>query len=781
MYQVSPEFHDAVLADERQVLARVVIDYTDPMLDQSIEVAADQEANISWPAQTADAVETVPYKWASLDGSWTLDGTYGLAPGTEEEANLYQMGWWGEMLAGAAGEFSSPHPTLTVTFLARPMHSLKVVGDSARGEYPVDFAIRLYSGHTLLHEEIVTGNNQVAWNKSLAASINEVNKMTLEINRWSHQGRQVKITEFFTSVQQQYEGHHLLGLSLLEERQTSQGSLPVGNISANEISLKLSNEDRRFDADNNQSPLYQLLKPNRRVRAWLGAVLPDETVEWVPLGVFWSVEWQASEDTVEATVVARDRLEHLQKSTYHSSHVAENTNLYDLAVAVLEDAGLQDGEYSIDPSLHAVTVPYAWFLPMSHREALRRIAEAALAQVYCDRNGIVRVDGPGSVGQSVLEITADEYFRIRNPMRQTEVANEVIVETQPLRPVDTPDEVYRSNDPVVVPACRSVSVTARYNSSPVLEASASLADAGADLSITAATDFGWGAEVTISNSGGLAQEATLVVEGLPLKVLNRERAVARDDDSIIDQGVLRYEFANSPLVQTLAVAQDIAGELLDSAKDSRRDLEADWRGHPALELGDLLMVKGQTYQVIRQEIDWAGALSATLEGRRQEVRTVILHDSDGNPVLVLGGRLQVDAALPGLITQNGEVRVRETLPITHRLGNQLLGPAGGMSVAADGGTADSWAVDVRYFSRKTALVTVEGTEVSASLRIGPSNTQDAADTYIPNPAIQWTLPVGSHALIIPTGLQADFMWLHFTNNHATENATITGFWNLKEV
>ena len=69
-------------------------------------------------------------------------------------------------------------------------------------------------------------------------------------------------------------------------------------------------------------------------------------------------------------------------------------------------------------------------------------------------------------------------------------------------------------------------------------------------------------------------------------------------------------------MQILAQAQAIADALLASVKDPRRDIEVDWRGNPALELGDRVEVKGKDYHVIRQEIDWAGALSARLTGRK---------------------------------------------------------------------------------------------------------------------------------------------------------------------
>jgi len=41
--------------------------------------------------------------------------------------------------------------------------------------------------------------------------------------------------------------------------------------------------------------------------------------EWVPLGVFWSLDWDSPDDSLEATVTARDRMELLRKGTYQTS------------------------------------------------------------------------------------------------------------------------------------------------------------------------------------------------------------------------------------------------------------------------------------------------------------------------------------------------------------------------------------------------------------------------------------------------------------------------------
>jgi len=783
MYPVSADFHNKMKADRRQVIAKAVIDYTDPNMDQSIEPSANEEANVSYPMQTADSVETPGKKWASLDGTCMPGDDWWPAPGDPKRG---QTGWWGSTLAGEGGAFSAPYPTLTITHLPRPARALKVVGDDMRQEYPVDFDILLYAqDNTLLKTVTVTGNTEVKWSQPLTPWVLDVAKQVLTITRWSHEGRQAKIIEFFTSIREVYETGDLMSLHLLEEREASQGSLPVGNISSNEITLVLNNESKKFDLDNENSPLKNLLKPNRRIQVWLGAEdvigewhteikqssyyyqarlcgeqyvaqgfkpvgslvgarevwayvmssstgkegsppdvhfhvysnnegVPGESIstdygvvtgdnwpsrrqwvgtkivldeplqegqlywlvlagqgvynyydnvrymssdrdeyadgyrctssdgkiwiktydmdltfrldapiykdEWVPLGTFWSLDWDSPDDTLEATVTARDRMELLRKNIYEVSPLWVNETLYNIATFVLQDAGLYPGEWVIDPGLQNIVIPYAWFDPISHRDALRQIAEAGLATVYADRDGKIRIESFASAGEtSELTITEDDYFSpLSAPSKQEGVVNEIVVTTQPIEPAAEAEEVYKSSAPVTIPAKTTQIITVYYSSTPVMDAEASLTNPPSGVSIVTGETayYAWGAKVAVQNTNISDQEVIVKVDGKPFKALSKERVVARDDASILDNGVLQYEFPSNPLLQTLEQAQAIANALLASFKDPRRDIDMSWRGNPALLLGDRITVKGQDYHVIRQEIEWAGALSARLTARK---------------------------------------------------------------------------------------------------------------------------------------------------------------------
>ena len=311
----------------------------------------------------------------------------------EEEAKKYQLGWWSGKVSGTGGLFAAPYPRITVRFVPRVVFGLKVIGDKQKGEYPADFEIKLYNNEGLIYTETVTGNTEVHWEKSVTGqSLYDVSRMELEISRWSHVGRVAKIAEFYTSYVQVYDDSDIISLSVLEEREISKGSLPIGNISSNELDLRLINIDDRFNEGNIYSQYHNMMKPNRKIRVWLGPVLESGLVEYQPLGTFWTQEWDVPETDLYADTSARDRMQRLDESTYNCA-LYNNTNLYDRIVHILHDAGLEPSEFWVDEALKNEIVEWFWIKPCSHREALRQVVERALGQAYSSRKGIVRIEG----------------------------------------------------------------------------------------------------------------------------------------------------------------------------------------------------------------------------------------------------------------------------------------------------------------------------------------------------------------------------------------------------
>ncbi len=290
-----------------------------------------------------------------------------------------------------------------------------------------------------------------------------------------------------------------------------------------------------------------------------------------------------------------------------------------LAVMVLQDAGLKPEEYWVDPELENFPLPYAWLEKQTHREALRVIAEAGLAQVYTDRDGIIRVEGATYLSreqeQIALYLTKADYYDKSNPTNSGAVANYVEVYANPLRPAQTAEEVYRSTEEIPA-GVRTY--TALYNDKPVIEAVASLETAPVGATITSAKYYAWGADIQVSSPE--AGEIEFVVMGKPLRSTGRQKMIASDSKSIRENGERRYLFPDNPLIQTPETAQRIADLIVAICGNPRRDLSLNWRGNPALLLGHRITVpdyNGSTrdFHVVRNELTWDGALEATLDGR----------------------------------------------------------------------------------------------------------------------------------------------------------------------
>ena len=79
------------------------------------------------------------------------------------------------------------------------------------------------------------------------------------------------------------------------------------------------------------------------------------------------------------------------------------------------------------------------------------------------------------------------------------------------------------------------------------------------------------------------------------------------------------------MVQTAEVANLIASTLLATYKESRKDVSLNWRGNPALELGNLISVKeyekdtetqNGIFYVTKNKYQFDGTLKCDTEGRK---------------------------------------------------------------------------------------------------------------------------------------------------------------------
>lgn len=251
--------------------------------------------------------------------------------------------------------------------------------------------------------------------------------------------------------------------------------------------------------------------------------------------------------------------------------------------------------------------------------------------VYCNvSNAAGNVDS-NTATLSVFEtitISDLEYYTREQPSKSEELVNRVEVTSQPLVAATVIEELFQMSEVITLDPIESIELVLYYRTQPALETGTvvSFTDAtGAALSVAAETYYPWGAELTITNLGGVAGSAKVKIEGLPLELLGEESLIVDAEPEIKTYGLQEYVYPVNHLIQSPEMAALIASNLLSSYKTIRKDTTLVWRGNPALELGDTLTVPeykrgatevNGTFKIIKNQIEYDGTLIETTNARK---------------------------------------------------------------------------------------------------------------------------------------------------------------------
>lgn len=318
----------------RKLQARCRFDFSDTTIDNTIIGLSNSHNARSHYSQLYNGKEDVTRKWFSLDGHSKLDGTYHLAPETESGIEKLEMGWWSEALSNDEGSFPTHKgrrfgraalgrrvigrtefpPSVMVNFTERQVQEINISFDNARIEYAIDFTVILYSlTGTILGTYPITGNGGLKYNVQITP-VSGVAMMELKITKWSLPHASAKVAEMFTMVSMLINGKDLKSSQVVEDRELSKDSLPVGTTSSGSCVLKFYNRDRLFDYDNPTSRLYNYIRKGVKMTPEIG-----DGVNWVPMGVFFVNEWDVPKDDIFVTATGFDIMSALDESEYSTS------------------------------------------------------------------------------------------------------------------------------------------------------------------------------------------------------------------------------------------------------------------------------------------------------------------------------------------------------------------------------------------------------------------------------------------------------------------------------
>jgi hypothetical protein len=297
--------------------------------------------------------------------------------------------------------------------------------------------------------------------------------------------------------------------------------------------------------------------------------------------------------------------------------IEQQTSLYTVAVSVLDD-GLTDSgvKYNVDPWTQNILIPFSWINPTSHRNALKAIAESCGGVVYQDKKGVIRLESIlYENGKDVKDIIGqDRIIDAMTPV--SEVKNEVRIQTSPYVALSS-QTVWQLQGDNKINNGQSRTFEIFFNDyDAVIDATAVLSSSPAGATITNETWYTWGGRITVLGSAN-NQTLTLSATGKPLVVRGSRIVTSSDSASIRRNGLRSFSIEKNQLIQDAQIAETIGQAIVSSLANEQRDIESDWRGDPTLELGDKVIIDGQTGNIVEQQISFSGALSSSIKVRRQ--------------------------------------------------------------------------------------------------------------------------------------------------------------------
>lgn len=302
MLKVTDGYREAITAERRQMRLQAVLDLVSPDIVYG-EVTAPAATAYSRAAQIHDKDIHGPARLATLEHNrWCLDGSWGLAPDTAAEIpEDTELGYSSQGLSGEGGSFAAAQALqLDFTGVSRlqtaSIHFSELPGDGVAE----DFTVEILDGSSVLYSEAITGNGErvVVLDGFDVASPTAIR---INVSKWAMPQRRIRVIEIVPGLLEEWGNDEVAGLDLTQQVDVSCCSLPYGT-----AILTIDNASRRFEP-RSKGGIFESIEERQGIPVRLGPVLPDGSVEFKQLGIFYQYSggWRTGDNglTIEWTLV----------------------------------------------------------------------------------------------------------------------------------------------------------------------------------------------------------------------------------------------------------------------------------------------------------------------------------------------------------------------------------------------------------------------------------------------------------------------------------------------
>ena len=387
---------------------------TEPGLQQQAAATANLEERYSDTKGITSTLTVDREKYNSLEWNfWGLDGSFHYFDGTPNHP-----GYVASELSGEDGAFEAL-PTMEIRLPSPNMGvipGVTITWSETFSEWATRFRVTAYNGETLVAERLVENNASPL--SQVWLDLEGYDKLVIEVLKWSHPLHRARVARVFLGIQQIYTKDDLLGYT-----HTQSACLLAGTLPKNEITIRLRNEDSRWNPEN-PTGAERYLMERQAIHVKYGMKVND-TTEWIEGGHFWLSGWSTPANGMEASFTARDLIEFMnEKYTGPTSGT-----LYTIANAAFQQAQLPVADtgmarYYLDHCLENHTTTIASENTIA--EVLQKVAHMSCCVLYQDRDGIIRLEPKSNLLSDYLISRHVSYshpeFEITKPLKAVEVS-----------------------------------------------------------------------------------------------------------------------------------------------------------------------------------------------------------------------------------------------------------------------------------------------------------------------------------------------------------------------
>lgn len=305
----------------------------------------------------------VEFEYATMEQDWfKADGQLLFPPRPENVEYLFNAGVATSGLLGA------------ICFRFGLTYDIRGLTIDFGRNYPVDFTVS--NGVKTVS---FSGNDQSYWTTDEIFEGTEY-LLIAPTKMVNGQGR-LRIEKILMGIGISFENKKIKSSSKTEYLSPIMEELP-----SIDFSLTVDNSNRMFDVENKESAIHYL-EVGQEVAVRYGyEIIDGGDITWMNGCVCNLTDWEADDE--EMSFTARDRINDLSETYYRGQYRENGISLYDLAIDVLTDAGLDERYYSLDEYLKNVIV-YNPLPCVTHKECLQLIANAGRCKLYTDRQGVI--------------------------------------------------------------------------------------------------------------------------------------------------------------------------------------------------------------------------------------------------------------------------------------------------------------------------------------------------------------------------------------------------------